>query len=70
VRALSALEWEGLSGEIFPYADNRLGVRRINLKSSCAALTRASTPFFRALEGVDARERLVSHIERQFVEFG
>ena len=47
----------GLSGEIVSPTITGFWLTAINLSSSCADLIRASTSLFRALEGVDGRDK-------------
>jgi hypothetical protein len=54
VRFLLSRNFAELFGKKFPCTHNRLGFAGTNPKSSCADLVRASTPLFRALEGVGA----------------
>ena len=48
----------GLSGEIISATITGVEPTGTDLKSSCADLIRASTSLFRALEGVDGRDKL------------
>ena len=50
-------ESAGLSGEIISATITGVEPTGTDLKSSCADLIRASTSLFRALEGVDGRDK-------------